>query len=249
MGEKPYYTLPRLRKISRQVLEALRFIHSLNLLHCDIKPENIVIKSYSRCEVKLIDFGSSCFTSDNLTTYIQSRSYRAPEVIIGHPYDSRIDVWSLGAVIAELHAGYVLFQNDSLPCMLSRISGILGPYPEHVLANGSETSKYFTLSNVLYEMKSPGADDESGDDGDESAQRDDGDEPEAICQLIYPKRTSLAARLHLRTTLERIDDEELLFLDFITATLNLDCTQRVTAAQALGHRWLEIPDDVPLYCM
>jgi serine/threonine protein kinase len=71
-----YYSLPRLKRISKQVLEALAFIHSLKLIHCDVKPENIVIKSFSRCEIKLIDFGSSCFTTDHLTTYIQSRSYR-----------------------------------------------------------------------------------------------------------------------------------------------------------------------------
>jgi hypothetical protein len=71
-----YYTLPRLKRITKQVLEALAFIHSLRLIHCDVKPENIVIRSFSRCEVKLIDFGSSCFTTDHLTTYIQSRSYR-----------------------------------------------------------------------------------------------------------------------------------------------------------------------------
>lgn len=73
---EPYYTLPRLKRISKQVLEALAFIHSLKLIHCDVKPENIVIKSFSRCEIKVIDFGSSCFTTDHLTTYIQSRSYR-----------------------------------------------------------------------------------------------------------------------------------------------------------------------------
>lgn len=60
----------------KQTLEALEFIHGLNLIHCDIKPENIVIKSFSKCRIKLIDFGSSCFVDDHLTTYIQSRSYR-----------------------------------------------------------------------------------------------------------------------------------------------------------------------------
>jgi dual specificity tyrosine-phosphorylation-regulated kinase 2/3/4 len=51
-GEPEYFTIPRLKKIMKQVLEALQYIHSLNLIHCDIKPENIVIKSYSRCEVR-----------------------------------------------------------------------------------------------------------------------------------------------------------------------------------------------------
>ena len=47
-----------------------------------IQPENIVIKSFSRCEIKLIDFGSSCFTTDHLTSYIQSRSYRCVREVI-----------------------------------------------------------------------------------------------------------------------------------------------------------------------
>ena len=48
------------------------------------------MKSYSRCEVKVIDLGSSCFETDNLCSYVQSRSYRAPEVILGLPYDKKI---------------------------------------------------------------------------------------------------------------------------------------------------------------
>lgn len=120
---EPFFTLPRLKRISHQVLTALEYVHSLDLIHCDIKPENIVMSSYSRCNVKLIDFGSSCFTTDRLTSYIQSRSYRAPEVILNAKYDQRIDVWSYGAVLAELLTGNVLFQNDSVASMLARITG------------------------------------------------------------------------------------------------------------------------------
>lgn len=104
-GSEPYFTLERLQSIMRQCLEALAFIHKRKLIHCDIKPENIVIRSYSRCEIKIIDFGSSCFDTDHLTSYIQSRSYRAPEVTLGVPYSFKIDVWSLGCVLAELFTG------------------------------------------------------------------------------------------------------------------------------------------------
>ncbi len=69
---------------------ALEFLHGLDLVHTDLKPENILFKSYSRCEVKVIDFGSSCFTHEELSYYVQSRSYRAPEVIIGVPYTTKV---------------------------------------------------------------------------------------------------------------------------------------------------------------
>lgn len=59
------------------------------------------------------------------TSYVQSRSYRAPEVILGLPYGPKIDLWSLGAVAAELFTGSVLFQNTSVATMLIRMSTCL----------------------------------------------------------------------------------------------------------------------------
>ncbi|KAJ8577492.1 hypothetical protein ON010_g1712 [Phytophthora cinnamomi] len=75
-----YFNISRLKKITIEVLEALDTLHSLGLVHCDLKPENILIQNFSACTVKVIDFGSACFTTDELTSYVQSRSYRAPEV-------------------------------------------------------------------------------------------------------------------------------------------------------------------------
>lgn len=147
-----YFTLPRIQSIARQVLTALEYLHSLNLLHCDLKPENILIKSYSRCEVKVIDFGSSCFTSDMLSSYIQSRCYRAPEVILGCKYDGRIDVWSLGAILPELITGHVLFHCESVPGMLARIAAILGPFPASMLHQGRHTCRFVTKHGVFYEL-------------------------------------------------------------------------------------------------
>ncbi|GFY84486.1 protein kinase superfamily protein [Actinidia rufa] len=136
--------------ITRQCLEALEYLHHLGIIHCDLKPENILIKSYKRCEIKVIDLGSSCFQTDNLCLYIQSRSYRAPEVILGLPYDQKIDLWSLGCILAELCSGEVLFPNDGLVMLLARLIGILGPIDMEMLENGQETHKYFTEDYDLY---------------------------------------------------------------------------------------------------
>jgi dual specificity tyrosine-phosphorylation-regulated kinase 2/3/4 len=104
------YTCTQRAHTHTQVLDALCFLHGLGLVHSDLKPENILIQSYSRCEVKVIDLGSSCFVTDALSSYVQSRSYRAPEVILGLPYGAKIDTWSLGCILAELASGYVLLQ-------------------------------------------------------------------------------------------------------------------------------------------
>lgn|SRR3990167_2726718 len=146
-----YFTVGRLQKITLQLLRGLTYIHSLKLVHCDLKPENIMMKSYSRAEVKIIDFGSSCFVHDNLGSYVQSRAYRAPEVILGCKYDYKIDIWSLGCILSELFTGSVLFQSDSLQGLLARIVAILGPFPEWMLEEGKLTHKYFTKEKLLYQ--------------------------------------------------------------------------------------------------
>ncbi|GMI80876.1 plant-specific dual-specificity tyrosine phosphorylation-regulated kinase 3 [Hibiscus trionum] len=151
-GEEAYFTLSRLQVITRQCLEALDYLHELGIIHCDLKPENILIKSYRRCEIKIIDLGSSCFRSDNLCLYVQSRSYRAPEVILGLPYDQKIDIWSLGCILAELCSGEVLFPNDAVVMILARMVGMLGPFDMEMLENGQETHKYFTEEYDLYHI-------------------------------------------------------------------------------------------------
>ena len=145
-GKRAWWTIERLQRVAYQITESLVYIHSLSLIHSDLKPENIVIKSLSPLHVRLIDFGSSCYIHDDLGVYVQSRSYRAPEVVIAAPYDYRIDNWSLGTILAELATGTVLFENENVPTMLARMAAILGPFQRQAgfLATGKETHKYFT---------------------------------------------------------------------------------------------------------
>ncbi|XP_071707564.1 uncharacterized protein [Rutidosis leptorrhynchoides] len=149
-GGDPYFTMTRLQVITRRCLEALDYLNELGIIHCDLKPENILIKSYSRCEIKVIDLGSSCFKNDKLSLYVQSRSYRAPEVILGLPYDQKVDIWSLGCILAELSSGDVLFPNEEVVFLLARVIGMLGPIDTDMLIRGQETDKYFTDEFDLY---------------------------------------------------------------------------------------------------
>jgi len=97
-----------------------------------------------------VDFGNSCFIHDNLGQYVQSRSYRAPEVILGVGYDYKIDIWSVGCILAELWTKNVLFYNLHIPGMLARMQSILGPWPEWMLESGSQVSNYFSKENLIF---------------------------------------------------------------------------------------------------
>jgi len=147
-GQSIYFTMNRLQKITQQCLVALDFIHNLDIIHCDLKPENILIKSYRECRIKVIDFGSSCYIHDDLSTYVQSRSYRAPEVILGCSYDTKIDIWSLGCILGELLIGNVLFQNTSPATLLARIIGTIGKIPTNMLEEGKFCSKFVSNGNI-----------------------------------------------------------------------------------------------------
>lgn len=84
----------------------------LGIIHCDLKPENILINK-SLPNVKVIDMGSAVRVTNNNPTnkqiYMQSRYYRAPEMLLGKSYDGKIDVWSIGCIAAELFLGHPLF--------------------------------------------------------------------------------------------------------------------------------------------
>ncbi|CAE7874109.1 mbk-2, partial [Symbiodinium sp. KB8] len=105
--------LTLVRKFAIQILTALRYLRKLRIVHCDLKPENILMKAPNKSGIMVIDFGSSCNEDERLYTYIQSRFYRAPEVIMGLEYGMPIDMWSFGCILAELLTGYPIFPGES----------------------------------------------------------------------------------------------------------------------------------------
>ena len=166
-----FFSVAHIRVIARQLMVALSRLHSLSIIHSDLKPENILIECYSPLSVKVVDFGNSCFLHDHLGTYVQSRSYRAPEVILGTPYDNKVDIWSIGCILAELWTKNVLFYNLHVPGMLARMQSILGPWPEWMLEQGNNVSNFFSKENLIFF------------------------EEEGQYHILLPKRTSLVHRI------------------------------------------------------
>ena len=134
-----------IRVILRQLLDGLIVLSRSGIIHCDLKPENILLKSRDATDIKIIDFGSACDDTRSLYSYIQSRFYRSPEVLLGMPYDCAIDMWSLGCIAAELCLGLPIFPGTSEYDQLSRILEVLSPPSVEHLSKAKTASAFFNM--------------------------------------------------------------------------------------------------------
>ncbi|QEU61730.1 Slt2/Kdx1 [Kluyveromyces lactis] len=122
-----------------QILCGLKYIHSADVLHRDLKPGNLLVNA--DCQLKICDFGLARGYSENpvennqfLTEYVATRWYRAPEIMLSYQgYTKAIDVWSCGCILAELLGGKPIFKGKDYVDQLNRILQVLGTPPEETL--------------------------------------------------------------------------------------------------------------------
>ncbi|GAB5370344.1 hypothetical protein AAMO2058_001484500 [Amorphochlora amoebiformis] len=127
-----------------QILRGLKYIHSANVIHRDLKPSNILLNG--NCDLKICDFGLARGVDDSevkLTEYVVTRWYRAPEVMCScREYDRKIDVWSVGCIMAELHGREPLFPGQDYIQQMNLIFDILG-------TPSQEDTKFITNQKAL----------------------------------------------------------------------------------------------------
>ena len=208
-----FFIPSRLAFIAFQLLTGLEVMHKSKLVHCDIKPDNVCFSSISQCTVKMIDFGACLCEHDVRNSYTQSRWYRAPEVMLGMQHDDKIDMWSLGCMMAELLLGYPVFQGDSVAKVLAAQHAVLGPYPPSLRRRIPEhpASAYFSPDYNLYEINPPGR--RSG------------------VYMVRPARPTLQ---------ELMPTVDPLAIEFISFLLDYDPVTRPGATEALQHPFITI---------
>ncbi|PGH23055.1 CMGC/DYRK/DYRK2 protein kinase [Polytolypa hystricis UAMH7299] len=137
------FSLKLIRRFTKQLLGTLVLLHQHRVIHCDLKPENVLLAHPMHSEIKVIDFGSSCFENEKVYTYIQSRFYRSPEVILGMSYGMPIDMWSLGCILAELYTGYPIFPGENEQEQLACIMEVFGPPEKHLIEKSTRKKLFF----------------------------------------------------------------------------------------------------------
>ena len=137
------FSIKLIRRFAKQLLGSLVLLKQHKVIHCDLKPENILLVHPAQAEIKVIDFGSSCLENEKVYTYIQSRFYRSPEVILGMSYGLPIDMWSVGCILAELLTGYPIFPGENEQEQLACIMEVFGPPEKHLIEKSTRKKLFF----------------------------------------------------------------------------------------------------------
>lgn len=216
------FSLMLVRKFAYSMLMCLELLNRNRLIHCDLKPENVLLKQQGRSGIKVIDFGSSCFDDQRIYTYIQSRFYRAPEVILGAKYGMPIDMWSLGCILAELLTGYPLLPGEDENDQLALIIELLGMPPPKCLEQAKRARTFISSKGYPRYCTATAIPDGT-----------------IVLTGARSKRGKMRGPPMSRSwtsALKNMGDE--LFIDFLKRCLDWDPETRLTPQQAMKHLWL-----------
>ncbi|XP_038054093.1 dual specificity tyrosine-phosphorylation-regulated kinase 2-like [Patiria miniata] len=216
------FSLQLVRKFAHSLLQCLDALHRNRIIHCDMKPENILLKQQGRSGIKVIDFGSSCYEHQRIYTYIQSRFYRAPEVILGARYGMPIDMWSLGCILAELLTGYPLLPGEDEGDQLATVIELMGMPPQRLIEQSKRAKNFInSKGHPRYCTVTTLPDGTTVLNGGRSRRG---------------KVRGPPGSKDLVKALKGCDDP--LFIDFLKRCLDWDPQSRMTPSQALRHAWL-----------
>lgn len=233
--------LKYIRPITQQVLTALLKLKNLGLIHADLKPENIMLVDPVRFpyRVKVIDFGSASHVSKAVcSTYLQSRYYRAPEILLGLPFCEAIDMWSLGCVIAELFLGWPLYPGSSEYDQIRYISQTQGLPAEHMLSNATKTTRFFIRENTdsnypFWRLKTPEEHEAETKIKSKEARKYIFNCIDDMAQINVPTDCEGSELLA-----EKVDRRE--FIDILKRMLTLDQERRIKPGEALNHHFIRM---------
>ncbi|KAG7192287.1 dual specificity protein kinase yak1 [Scheffersomyces spartinae] len=232
--------------LTRQLLESVAQLKTFQMIHCDLKPENILLCQPDKPDIKVIDFGSACFSRQTIYSYIQSRFYRSPEVILGLPYTESIDMWSVGCIVGELFLGLPMFPGTSEYNQMWKIVDMLGFPPRHMIEVGRNSLHYFqkvpsttpngkpeytikSFDKYVQYLRSTG----KGAQADAEKPNKEYFNQHSLKDIIM--NYSMHQKKMTSSMIEKECSERLVLVDFLLKVLNLNPLKRLTPLEALKH--------------
>jgi serine/threonine protein kinase len=158
-------SIDEIRKLAFQLVTCLAFLEHSNIIHADLKPENIIstsgsslVKSTGKMKLghfKVVDFGNAMKKEHRFSYFeefeLQSLLYRAPEILFGlNSFDNKIDIWSLGCILVEVFIGTPLFAASyTSETLVHSMLKQLGPIPPKPFVGSKFYYDYFSKNHTL----------------------------------------------------------------------------------------------------
>ncbi|KAH9430087.1 hypothetical protein MCOR02_009806 [Pyricularia oryzae] len=225
-GNNVGINLRGVRAYAYQIFLALGHMRRCSIIHADLKPDNILVND-QRNVLKICDLGTAIDRSDaatahnEITPYLVSRFYRAPEIILGIPYDYAADMWSIGCTLYEMYTGKILFTGDSNNQMLRAIMEIRGKMSRKLYQRGELWQMHF---------------DEVGNFFSQERDKVLGKTTVRTLAAIKPTRDLRTRLLAASAGMTDTEAKELnLFHDLLDRCLHVNPDKRITPADALKH--------------
>ncbi|SPQ23822.1 c966836d-6d64-4a29-b56e-9d332b6b971a [Thermothielavioides terrestris] len=214
------------RAYAYQIFLALGHMRKCSIIHADLKPDNILVNE-ARNVLKICDLGTAIDRSDAAMAatepmpYLVSRFYRAPEIILGVPFDYAVDMWSIGCTLYELYTGKILFTGENNNQMLKNIMEIRGKLSAKLYRRGELAHNHFDeMGNFI------------------SVERDKilGKTTIKTLATVKPTRDLRTRLLAASAGMSDAEGRELNhFVDLLERCLTLNPDKRITPAEALRH--------------
>jgi serine/threonine-protein kinase PRP4 len=225
-GKDVGLNLRAVRAYAHQIFLALGVMRKAEIIHADLKPDNILVNE-SKAVVKVCDLGSASDLSEmEITPYLVSRFYRAPEIILGLPYDCALDMWSIGCTLYELYTGRILFPGKSNNHMLLLVQELRGKFTTKQIRKARFSGLHFDDQNAFV-----------------SRERDRTSGADVLRKVASfnptAAKTDLRSRILPDNAIKGLSQSDVRltnsFIDLLGRTLELDPARRITPTQALQH--------------
>jgi serine/threonine-protein kinase PRP4 len=216
--------LKAVRSYAHQMFLGLSLLKKCEILHADIKPDNMLVNE-TRNVLKICDLGSAGDSSENeITPYLVSRFYRAPEIVLGMPYDFGIDMWSVGCTLFELYTGKILFTGRNNNQMLRSIMECRGKFSLKMLKKAEFARMHFDDSLNFHSVEKD---------------KVTGKDVVRMLNFLRPTRDLKSRLMSAAKGLGETDMKELtLFVDLLDRCLALNPEKRITPSEALKHPFI-----------
>ncbi|KAK9882871.1 hypothetical protein WA026_023625 [Henosepilachna vigintioctopunctata] len=219
------------KNCSKQICNAFKYLSDLQIIHGDLKLDNLLLTHPEASTIKLADFGSAFRSGEKLDPHVRAWPYRSPEFILNSKIGVPTDLWSLGGILVEKFTADILFAVTDFTAQINKFVEVMGMPPSSILDRSTRSTKFFekTLGSDRYVLKKP--------------RKGETYKAAGVRKIQNVLDIDLEGSMYEKGE----DDDNFLyeyvdFTDLFLLVLKYNPSERITPCEALNHKFFNSPE-------